>query len=71
MQRLSGLDNLFLELEDSRQHMHVAAMGLYDPATASGGEVRFKTVLDFFTSKIHEVAFFRRRLVSAPLGLDK
>ena len=43
MQRLSGLDNLFLAMDDNRQHMHVAALGLYDPSTAPDGTVRFKT----------------------------
>lgn len=71
MQHLSGLDNLFLTLEDNRQHMHVAALGLYDPSTALDGAVRFKEILDFFSSKINEVPFFRRRLVKAPLWLDR
>jgi WS/DGAT/MGAT family acyltransferase len=65
------MDNLFLTLENERQYMHVAALGLYDPSSAEGGKVRFKTVLDFFSSKIHEVDFFRRRLVSAPFGMDR
>ncbi len=71
MQQLSGMDNLCLEIEDSRQHMHIAALGLYDPATAPGGSLRFKTLLDFFAGKVDEVPFFRRRLRTAPLGLDR
>ena len=71
MQHLSGLDNLFLTMEDNRQHMHVAALGIYDPSTAPGSTVRFKTVLDFFSSKINEMPFFRRRLVKAPFLIDR
>jgi len=71
MQHLSGTDNMFLELEDNRQHMHIASLGVYDPSTAAGGEVRFKTVLDFFSRKINEMPLFRRRLVQAPLNIDR
>lgn len=71
MQHLSGTDNLFLEMEDKRQHMHIASLGVYDPATATDGEVRFKDILDFFSRKINELPLFRRRLVQAPLKLDR
>lgn len=71
MQHLSGSDNLFLEMEDSRQHMHIASLAIYDPSTAAGGQVRFKTILDFFSGKINELALFRRRLVKAPFKLDR
>ncbi|MCV6625225.1 MAG: wax ester/triacylglycerol synthase family O-acyltransferase [Cellvibrionaceae bacterium] len=71
MQHLSGTDNMFLEMEDNRQHMHIASLGIYDQSTAPGGEVRFKTILEFFSKKINEMPLFRRRLVQAPLGLDR
>lgn len=71
MEQLSGLDSIFLTVEDERQHMHTACLGLYDPSTAPGGKVRFKQVLDFFSAKVDEIAFFRQRLVSVPLGLDR
>jgi len=71
MKRLSGLDTLFLANENKRQHMHIAALGIYDPSTAPGGKVRFKSILDFFERRAREVEPFRRRLVRAPLGLDR
>jgi diacylglycerol O-acyltransferase len=71
MRYLSGLDNLFLEQETHSQHMHVAGLGIYDPSTAAGGKVRFKTVLDFFTARIAEEPVFRRRLITAPMGIDR
>ena len=40
MKQLSGMDNLFLAIEDSNQHMHVGGLGIYDPSTAPGGKVR-------------------------------
>lgn len=71
MKRLSGLDTFFLETENKRQHMHVAALGIYDPSTAPGGKVRFKSILEFFEQRAQEVEPFRRRLVRAPMGLDR
>ena len=71
MKRLSGLDTFFLVNENKRQHMHVAALGIYDPSTAPDGKVRFKSILEFFEQRAREVEPFRRRLVRAPLGLDR
>jgi WS/DGAT/MGAT family acyltransferase len=71
MKHLSGLDNLFLELEHGNQLMQVAALGIYDPSTAPGGELRFKSVLDFFESRMKQTRVFRRRLIAVPWGLDR
>ena len=71
MKQLSGMDNLFLELDSGHQHMHVASLGIYDPSTAAGGKVRFKDILRFFSGRLNQSKVFRRRLVSTPLGLDR
>jgi diacylglycerol O-acyltransferase / wax synthase len=71
MKHLSGLDNLFLAMDHGNQLMQVAALGLYDPSTAPGGELRFKTVLKFFENRMKQTSVFRRRLVDAPWGLDR
>ncbi len=71
MEYLSGLDNLFLHQESLTQHMHVAGLGIYDPSTAPGGHVRFKSVLNFITQRMADAEIFRRRLVKNPLGLDR
>ena len=71
MKQLSGMDNLFLAIEDSNQHMHVGGLGIYDPSTAPGGKVRYKSVLEFFTKRLNTSKVFRRRLVNSPLGLDR
>ncbi|MGB7501170.1 MAG: wax ester/triacylglycerol synthase family O-acyltransferase [Azonexus sp.] len=71
MKLLSGIDNLFLHMEQGNQYMHVAGLGIYDPSTAPGGKVRFKQVLNFFANRLDSAKIFRRRLVSAPLGLDR
>ena len=71
MKLLSGTDSLFLHMEQGNQHMHVAGLGIYDPSTAPGGKVRFKQILDFFSRRLDSAKVFRRRLVVAPLGLDR
>jgi WS/DGAT/MGAT family acyltransferase len=71
MKQLSGLDNLFLNQEKRNQYMHVAALGIYDPSTAPGGQVRFKQILEFFTSRLHKHKIFSRRLVKPPMYMDR
>ena len=71
MKLLSGTDSLFLRMEQGNQHMHVAGLGIYDPSTAPGGTVRFKQILDFFSRRLDSAKVFRRRLVVAPLGIDR
>ena len=39
MKLLSGVDSLFLHMEQGNQYMHVAGLGIYDPSTAPGGKV--------------------------------
>ena len=71
MKQLSGLDNVFLQLERGNQHMHVAGLAIYDPSTAPGGRVRFKDVLRFFEARLDATPVFRRRLVEVPIAADR
>jgi WS/DGAT/MGAT family acyltransferase len=71
MKQLSGMDNLFLAMDRGHQHLHVAGLGIYDPSTAPGGKVRFKSILNFFVSRLHASKVFRRRLVCVPQDLDR
>jgi len=71
MKQLSGMDNLFLAMDQGHQHLHVAGLGIYDPSTAPGGKVRFKSILNFFVSRLHASKVFRRRLVCVPQDLDR
>ncbi|MDH4106568.1 MAG: wax ester/triacylglycerol synthase family O-acyltransferase [Gammaproteobacteria bacterium] len=71
MRQLSGADSMFLQFERGNNFMHVASLGLYDPSTAPGGGVRFKDVLNHFTTRIAQFPQFRRRLVSLPFSLDR
>jgi diacylglycerol O-acyltransferase len=71
MKPLSGMDNLFLQMEHGNQYMHVASLGIYDQTTAPEGRVRFKQILKFFNDRIQQVKVFRRRLVVPPFGIDR
>lgn len=66
MQRLSGLDALFLYLETPSSHMHVTGVYLLEPG-ASG--LSFDTVRERVRSRLPLAAPFRRRLVEVPLRL--
>jgi WS/DGAT/MGAT family acyltransferase len=70
MKQLSALDNMFLSLEHGNQTMHVASLGIYNPATAPGGKVRFKQILAHYASRLDKMKVFQRHLVKVPLGID-
>jgi diacylglycerol O-acyltransferase len=70
MKQLSAFDNIFLEMENKNQYMHVASLGIYDPSTAPGGKVRFKQILAHYRAWVEKTPLFQRRLVHVPLGLD-
>jgi WS/DGAT/MGAT family acyltransferase len=71
VEQLSGLDSLFLSTEQGNVYNHVAALGIYDPSTAPGGKVRFKSVLNYFRQRLGMSKVFRRRLVTVPHDLDR
>lgn len=68
MEPLSGMDSLFLYLETPAQPMHVTLTAVFDPGAVPGG-VGFEQVHDHIARRLHLVAPFTRRLVTAPLGL--
>ena len=51
MEQLSGQDASFVYLETGNTPMHIGSVGIYDPSTAPGGKVRFKQILDCFSSR--------------------
>src|SRR3954468_3624799 len=68
MQRLTGLDATFLYLETPTSYMHVAGLMILDPSTIEGG-FTFDDVREFYLSRLHLAAPFRRRLAGVPLAL--
>jgi WS/DGAT/MGAT family acyltransferase len=70
MHQLSSLDAQFLAFEDARNFGHIAALSIYDPATAPGGELTADGLRDLVAARLHLLAPFRRRLAPVPFGLD-
>ena len=70
MQQLRAEDAGFVYLDAPSAPMHVGLLGLYDPATAPGGSIRFKQILAHVTARLSRAPAFRRRLVRVPLDLD-
>ncbi len=66
MQRLSGLDALFLSLETTSSHMHVTGVYLLEPGP---GGLSFDSVRERVRSRLPLAAPFRRRLVEVPFRL--
>ena len=70
MKQLSGLDSLFLYLENSRIPMEVSSLHIYDPSTAPNGIVRFKEILATFDNRIENASIFHRKIRELPFSLD-
>jgi len=70
MQRLSGADANFVYSETPSWHMHAGMLVLLDPSAVSGGfdVCRLRAL---FKARAGLLGPFHRRLVKAPLGLDR
>ena len=69
MQRLSGIDPMFIYSDTPETPMEIAYACVFDPATAEGGYT-FERVRDVLVERIPGLRPFRRRLVTVPFGLD-
>ncbi len=70
MRQLQGMDASFVALETRNSPMHIGSILIYNPATAPGGFVRFKDILNFFESRLQLSRTVRQRLVRVPFNLD-
>jgi diacylglycerol O-acyltransferase len=68
VERLSGLDAMFLYLETPSAHLHVAAVFVLDPSSAPAG-FGFEQVRGIVARRLPLAPPFRRRLLEVPLGL--
>jgi WS/DGAT/MGAT family acyltransferase len=68
MERLTGLDAMFLYAETPTQHLHVVGVVVMDPSTVPGGYSfeNFKTLIE---SRLEHMKPFRRRVKSVPFDL--
>lgn len=70
MRQLQGMDASFVALETRNSPMHIGSILIYNPATAPGGFVRFKDILNFFESRMQLSRTIRQRMVRVPFDLD-
>ena len=71
MRQLSRNDALFLASESAHSNSNVSLIQIYDPSTAPGGRLQFKSLLALVQSRLHRSPVFRQKLRSVPLGLDE
>ncbi|HEX3461442.1 MAG TPA: wax ester/triacylglycerol synthase family O-acyltransferase [Acidimicrobiales bacterium] len=69
MQRMSGIDPMFIYSETPETPMEVAYACVFDPATAPGG-YSFDGVKALLAERVPTLPPFRRRLMAVPFGLD-
>lgn len=69
MQQLSWTDDMMLRAERPETPIQIQMLLIYDPATAPGGRVTFKGILEEIDARLHLAPTFRRRLTELPGGL--
>ena len=70
MRQLNRNDALFLATESAHANSNVSLIQIYDPSTAPGGRLRFKSVLALVESRLHRSPIFRQKLRQVPFGFD-
>ena len=69
MQRMTGIDPMFIYSDTPETPMEIAYACVFDPATLGGG-YSFERVKGVLQTRIPTLQPFRRRLMPVPLGLD-
>jgi diacylglycerol O-acyltransferase len=69
VERVTGMDAAFLELESPTMHLHVVGVLVLDPSTAAGGFTP-ERLAQLFSERLHLIPPFRRKVVEVPGGLD-
>jgi len=70
MRQLNEQDALFLDTDSAHANSNVSFIQIYDPSTAHGGKIHFKSLLALIESRLHRSPIFRQKLVRVPLDLD-
>ncbi len=68
-ERLSALDDSFLEIEDGDSHMHIGSVALFEdgPLVASDGSVDIEQVRTMMEAALYRFPRFRQRLAWTPV----
>jgi WS/DGAT/MGAT family acyltransferase len=69
MERMSGIDPMFIYSDTPQTPMEIAYACILDPSSAVDG-YSFERVCAVLQTRVPDVPAFRRRLVTVPLGLD-
>ena len=70
MRQLSGNDARFLYSDNAHANSNVTLIQIYDPSTAPGGGVRFKSILAHIEGRLDRSPILRQKLHRVPLELD-
>lgn len=70
VQQLNAQDAQFLYFQTGDLHTHIMGIYIYDPATAGGGKVRFRDIVQQVRNRMHTSPVFRRKLYRLPLDFD-
>ena len=71
MRQLNKNDALFLASESAHSNSNVSLITIYDPSTAPGGRLPFKSILALVESRLHRSPVFRQKLRTVPFGIDE
>ncbi|HQY07938.1 MAG: DUF1298 domain-containing protein [Burkholderiales bacterium] len=71
MRQLSRHDAGFLYADTVHANANVTFVQIYDPSTAPGGAVRFKSILAHIQGRLHRSPIFRSKLLRVPFELDE
>jgi len=69
MERMTGIDPMFIYSDTPETPMEIAYACVFDPAPTAEG-YSFERVADVLATRMPSLTPFRRRLVRVPLGLD-
>jgi diacylglycerol O-acyltransferase len=71
MERLTGLESLYLRLETDSMPMNASTLTIYDRSAAPGGKVDFADIQRFIAERAYRLGIFRRRLAKLPLSIAR
>ncbi|MEM6107738.1 wax ester/triacylglycerol synthase family O-acyltransferase [Mycobacterium sp. 050272] len=71
MRQLSWTDDMMLRAETPATPIQIQLLLIYDPATAPGGKVTFRGILEELDARLHLADVFRHRLTELPGGLHR
>ena len=70
IQQLNAQDAQFLYAQSGSTLTHVMGINIHDPATAPGGHVRLRDIIEHVRGRLHTSPVFQRKLHRLPLDFD-